>query len=113
MTNIITYKEFEKLDIRVGTIVSAQENYKLKKPSIILEIDFGKEIGIKKSSAQLTKNYQSYDLINRQVAAVVNFETKQIGKLTSEVLVLGFPDNNNEPIIVEPNKSVPNGGKLY
>ena len=70
MTNIITYKEFENLDIRVGTIVSAQENYKLKKHSIILEIDFGEEIGIKKSSAQLTKNYKSNDLIKRQVAAL-------------------------------------------
>ena len=113
MTNIISYKDFKNLDIRVGTIVSAQENYKLKKPSIILEIDFGKEIGIKKSSAQLTKNYKSNDLIKRQVAAVINFETKQIGNLISEVLVLGFPDHNNEPILVEPNKSVPNGGKLY
>ena len=113
MTNIITYKEFENLDIRVGTIVSAQENYKLKKPSIILEIDFGEEIGIKKSSAQLTKNYKSNDLIKRQVAAVVNFETKQIGNLISEVLVLGFPDDYNEPILVEPNKLVPNGRKLY
>ena len=113
MKNIITYKEFENLDIRVGTIVSAQENYKLKKPSIILEIDFGKKIGIKKRFAQLNKKYKSKDLIKRQVAAVVNFETKQIGNLISEVLVLGFPDDHNEPILVEPNKSVPNGGKLY
>ena len=113
MTNIITYKEFENLDIRVGTIVSARENYELKNPSIILEIDFGEEIGIKKSSAQLTKNYKSHDLIKRQVAAVVNFETKQIGNLISEVLVLGFPDDHNEPILVGPNKLVPNGGKLY
>ena len=113
MTNIITYKEFENLDIRVGTIVSAQENYKLKKPSIVLEIDFGEKIGIKKSSAHLTKNYKSNDLIKRQVAAVVNFEPKQIGNLISEVLVLGFPDDDNEPILVEPYKSVPNGGKLY
>ena len=113
MTNIISYKDFKNIDIRVGTIVSAQENYKLKKPSIILEIDFGEEIGIKKSSAQLTKNYKSNDLIKRQVAAVVNFEPKQIGNLISEVLVLGFPDDHNEPVIVEPSKSVPNGGKLY
>ena len=113
MTNIISYKDFENLDIRVGTIISAQENYELKKPSIILEIDFGKEIGIKKSSAQLTKNYKSNDLIKRQVAAVVNFQTKQIGNFVSEVLVLGFPDDHNEPVIVEPSRSVPNGGKLY
>ena len=113
MTSIISYKDFKNVDIRVGTIISAQENYKLKKFSIILEIDFGEEIGIKKSSAQLTKNYKSNDLINRQVAAVVNLEPKQIGNLISEVLVLGFPDDHNEPILVEPNKSVPNGGKLY
>ena len=113
MINNISYKDFKNIDIRVGTIISAQENSELKKPSIVLEIDFGKELGIKKSSAQLTKNYKSNDLIKRQVAAVVNFGTKQIGNLISEVLVLGFPDDHNEPILVEPNKSVPNGGKLY
>ena len=113
MTPIISYQHFEKVDIRVGTIVSAQENFKLKKPSIVLEIDFGKKIGMKKSSAQLTKNYKSIDLINKQVAAVVNFQPKQIGNLISEVLVLGFPNNLNEPILVEPNKSIPNGGKLF
>ena len=113
MINIISYKDFENIDIRVGTIISAQENFELKKPSIVLEIDFGKEIGIKKSSAQLTKNYKSNDLIKRQVAAVVNFGTKQIGNLISEVLVLGFPDDHNEPILVEPNQLVPNGGKLF
>ena len=113
MTNIITYKEFENLDIRVGTIVSAQENYKLKKPSIILEIDFGKKIGTKKSSAQFTKNYKSNDLINKQVAAVINFAPKQIGNLISEVLVLGFPNEHNEPILIEPNQTIPNGGRLF
>ena len=113
MTNIISYTDFERADIRVGTIIFAKENFKLKKPSIILEIDFGKEIGIKKSSAQITKNYKSNDLINKQVAAVVNFEPKQIGNLISEVLVLGFPDELNEPILVETNKIVPNGGKLF
>ncbi len=105
--------DFERADIRVGTIISAKENFELKRPSIILEIDFGKEIGTKKSSAQLIKNYKSNDLINRQVAAVVNFEPKQIGNLISEVLVLGFPDELNQPILVEPNKIVPNGGKLF
>ena len=113
MINNISYKDFKNIDIRVGSIISAQENFELKKPSIVLEIDFGKEIGIKKSSAQLTKNYKSNDLIKRQVAAVVNFQTKQIGNFVSEVLVLGFPDDHNEPVIVEPSKSVPNGGKLY
>ena len=113
MTDIIAYKEFELVDIRVGTIISAEENLKLNKPSIILKIDFGEKIGIKKSSAQLIKNYKPDDLINRQIAAVVNFETKQIGNLISEVLVLGFPDPSNEPILIEPNKMVPNGGKLF
>ena len=113
MTHIISYKEFETIDSRVGTIISAEENLKLNNHSIILKIDFGKKIGIKKSSAQLIKNYKSEDLINKQIAAVVNFESKQIGNLLSEVLVLGFPDNSNEPILIEPNKIIPNGGKLF
>ena len=113
MTNIITYKEFEIVNIRVGTIISAEENLKLNNPSIILKIDFGEKIGIKKSSAQLIKNYKPQDLINKQIAAVINFESKQIGNLVSEVLVLGFPDFSNEPILIEPNKMVPNGGKLF
>ena len=113
MTGIITYKEFDEVDIRVGTIISAEENLKLNNPSIILKIDFGEKIGIKKSSAQLTKNYKPQELINKQIAAVVNFESKQIGNLISEVLVLGFPDTSNEPILIEPNKMIPNGGKLF
>ena len=113
MTNTISYAEFELVDIRVGTIVSAEKNLKLNKPSIILTIDFGEKIGIKKSSAQLMNNYTPEDLINKQIAAVVNFESKQIGNLISEVLVLGFPDHSNEPILIEPNKLIPNGGKLF
>tara|TARA_B100000401_G_scaffold141651_1_gene94051 strand:- start:291 stop:632 length:342 start_codon:yes stop_codon:yes gene_type:complete len=113
LTNIISYKEFELVDIRVGTIISAKVNLKLNNPSIILKIDFGAKIGIKKSAAQLTKNYKSEDLINKQIAAVVNFKSKQIGNLISEVLVLGFPDNSNDPILIEPNKMIPNGGKLF
>ena len=113
MKEIIEYQTFEKVDIRVGTIISAEVNLKLKKPSIILEIDFGNKIGIKKSSAQLTENYNVNNLINKQVAAVVNFQPKQIGNLISEVLVLGFPDNNDQPVIIGPNKFVPNGGKLF
>ena len=113
MKEQIPYDIFDKVDIRIGTVLSVKKNIKARKPSLIIEVDFGEEIGIKKSSAQLTKNYKSNDLIKRQVAAVVNFETKQIGNLISEVLVLGFPDDHNEPILVEPNKSVPNGGKLY
>ena len=113
MNKIITYKEFEAVDIRVGTIISAEKNLKLDKPSIILKIDFGEKIGIKKSSAQLIKNYTPKDLINKQIAAVVNFKSIQIGNLMSEVLVLGFPDETNAPILIEPNKMIPNGGKLF
>ena len=113
MKNFISYSDFAKIDIRVGTIKSAEINNKLKKQSIVLKIDFGKEIGIKKSSAQLTKNYNIETLINKQVTAVLNFQPKQIGNLISEVLVLGFPDNNNEPILVSPDKQVSNGGKIY
>ena len=78
-----------------------------------MEIDFGSEIGVKKSSAQLLKNYNLKKLIDKQIAAVINFPKKQIGSLISEVLVLGFPDNNNDPILISPDKKVTNGGKLY
>lgn len=113
MKNIITYSDFKKIDIRVGTIISANINRKLINPSIVLKINFGSKIGIKKSSAQLTKNYNQEELINKQILAVVNFQPKQIGNLISEVLVLGFPDTNNEPILVSPEKKICNGGRLY
>ena len=113
MTKIINYKDFDNVEIRVGTIIEAVENNNLKKPSIILKIDFGIEIGIKKSSAQLIKNYTVSNLINKQIAAVINFEPKQIGNLVSEVLVLGFPDAHNEPILIVPDLKVKNGAKLY
>ncbi len=113
MISYIEYNEFEKVDIRVGTIIEAKENNLLKKPSLILKIDFGKKIGIKKTSAQLKKNYNIEELINKQVAAVLNFKPKQIGNLISEVLVLGFPDQNNEPILITPDKKILDGGKLY
>ena len=109
----LSYSDFLKVDIRVGTVLRAEENNSLKKPSIILEIDFGQQIGIKKSSAQLKSNYEVRDLIHKQVAAVINFPTKQIGKVISEVLVLGFPDNQNEPILVSPDYKIKNGGRLY
>mgnify|MGYP001157238173 FL=1 len=109
----ISYSDFEKVDIRLGTIIDAQEYDELLKPSILLKIDFGKGIGIKKSSAQLRRNYKSSDLLNRQVIAVVNFAPKQIGKIISEVLVLGLPDENNEPILVVPSNRLKNGIKLY
>ena len=109
MIGIINYDDFSTVDIRVGTIIKAEENNLLKKPSIILEIDFGDKIGIKKSSAQLQANYQVPDLINKQIAAVINFHPKQIGNIISEVLVVGFPDTNNEPILLGPDKKVKNG----
>ena len=109
----LDYSDFLKVDIRVGTVLRAEENNDLKKPSIILEIDFGQQIGIKKSSAQLKSNYEVQDLIHKQVAAVINFPTKQIGKVISEVLVLGFPNSQNEPILVSPDYKIENGGRLY
>ena len=113
MKDLISYSDFTKIDIRLGTIISAELNNKLQRPSFILHIDFGDEIGIKKSSAQLTKNYKVDQLLHKQIAAVVNFPKKQIGNLISEVLVLGFPDKNNEPILICPDKRLVNGGKLY
>ena len=113
MKNIIDYFDFEKVDIRVGTIMKVEENNSLKKPSLILKIDFGNSLGIKKSSAQLKANYSISELINKQVAAVVNFKPKQIGNLISEVLILGFPDDNNEPILISPDRNIKNGGKLF
>lgn len=109
----IQYLDFKKVDIRLGTIIEAEEYNQLKKPSIILKINFGEEIGIKKSSAQLRKNYNPNQLINKQVIAVVNFAPKQIGKIISEVLVLALPDDNNEPILVLPSKKLLNGVRLY
>ena len=113
MKDLISYSEFTKIEIRLGTIISAELNTKLRKPSFVLKIDFGHEIGIKKSSAQLTKNYNIDQLLNKQIAAVINFPKKQIGDLISEVLVLGFPNENNEPILISPDKKLVNGGRLY
>ena len=111
--NYINYKQFKNIDIRVGTVIEAYEYNELKKPSIVLKIDFGEKIGIKKSSAQLQKHYLADELINKQVIAVINFEPKQIGKIISEVLVLGVPDLENEPVLLSPDKPVNNGGKLF
>ena len=110
---MIDYNDFEKVNIRVGTIVESTFNDKSIKPSIILIIDFGSKIGLKKTSAQLTKNYNPDELIGKQIAAVINFPPKQIGKMISEILVLGFPDDKKEPILVLPSKKVANGGKLF
>ena len=113
MKDLISYSDFTKIEIRVGTIISAELNNKLRKPSYVLKIDFGDKIGVKKSSAQLTKNYKIKQLLHKQITAVINFPKKQIGDLISEVLVLGFPDNKNEPILISPDKKLENGGQLY
>jgi len=109
----ITYADFEKVDIRVGTIRTAQLLEGARKPALRLEIDFGPEIGVKKSSAQLTVHYTPEALVGRQVAAVVNFPPRQIGKFMSEVLTLGFPDTDGAVVLIAPTKGVPNGGKLF
>jgi len=109
----ISYADFERVDIRVGTVVSAEPNPKARKPAYILKVDFGPAIGIKKSSAQLTVHYKPEELVGRQVAGVVNFPPRQIGPLMSEVLVLGFPDENGGVVLVGVDKPVPNGGKLF
>ena len=108
----ITYDDFTKVDIRVGTILEAAPLEGARKPALRLSIDFGPEIGIKKSSAQLTVHYTPDSLVGRQVAAVVNFPPRQIGKFMSQVLTLGFPDGDGAVVLIVPDKKVPNGGKL-
>jgi len=110
---LINYDDFAKVDIRVGTVLSAVPNAAARKPSMVLEVDFGAEIGRKKTSAQLTDLYAPEELIGRQVAAVVNFPPKQIAKTISEVLVLGFPDAEGRVVLVAIERTVPNGGKLF
>jgi tRNA-binding protein len=109
----ISYDDFARVDIRVGTIVEAQPYPEARKPTYKLTIDFGAEIGVKRSSAQLTVHYALDALVGRQVAAVVNFPPKQIGKFISEVLVLGFPDAAGAVVLVGVDRPVPNGGKLF
>ena len=113
MADQITYDDFEAVDVRVGTIVSAQPFPEARKPAIKLTIDFGPEIGVKKSSAQLTVHYKTDQLIGRQVCAVVNFPPRQIGPFISEVLTLGMPDEEGAVVLVRPDLRVPNGGKLF
>lgn len=109
----ITYDDFLKVDIRIGTIVDAQAYPEARRPAYKLWVDFGDEIGVKKTSAQITRYYDLEMLRGRQVAAVVNFPPKQIGKFMSEVLVVGFPDAGGEVVMVGVDHPVPNGGRLF
>jgi tRNA-binding protein len=109
----IAYDDFRRVDIRVGTIIAAEPFPEARRPSIKLSVDFGPEIGLRRSSAQIVKHYPIEQLVGRQVAAVVNFPRKQIGKFMSEVLVLGFPDGEGEVVMIGPDKPVPNGGRLF
>ena len=111
--DLISFADFEKVEIRVGTIVEVEPFPQARKPAFKLRIDFGPEIGIKRSSAQITKHYTPESLIGRQVAAVVNFPPRQIGPFMSEVLTLGFPDAVGEVVLIQPSLAVPNGGKMF
>lgn len=110
---MITFNDFQRVDIRVGRIVEAENFLEARKPSYKLKIDLGPEIGVKKSSAQLTKNYNLDQLIGKHVLCVVNFPPRQIGPILSEVLTLGVPDSNGECILITPDKDSPLGGRLY
>ena len=109
----IAWDDFTRVELRVGRIVSAEVFAEARKPAYVLQVDFGPEIGVKKSSAQITRLYSTGELLGKLVVAVVNFPPKQIGPLMSEVLVLGFPDANGDVVLVDIDKPVPNGGKLF
>lgn len=110
---MISYDDFEKVDIRVGRVTRAEAFPEARKPAIKLWVDFGGELGEKRTSAQLVAHYRPEDLVGRQVLAVVNFPPRQIGKMMSEVLVLGVPDAAGDVVLIGPGHAVPNGGKLF
>jgi tRNA-binding protein len=111
--NEASFDDFIKLDIRCGTIIKAEPFPEARKPALKLLIDFGGDLGTKKSSAQITQNYDCDALIGKQVMAVVNFPPRQIGPLMSEVLTLGVPDDDGEVMLIRPDQPVPDGGRLY
>lgn len=112
MSDEISWADFEKVDIRMGTVIEAEAFPEARKPAFKLKIDFGDEIGIKKSSAQITVHYNPEDLIGRQIMAVVNFPPRQIGPFMSQVLTLGFADTNGDIVLAGTEKAVPNGERL-
>jgi tRNA-binding protein len=109
---MITWNDFEKIDIRAGTIIEVDDFPKARKPAYKLTIDFGEDLGLKRSSAQVTAHYSKEDLLNRKVIAVVNFPPKQIADFVSECLVLGIYDENNDVILLQPERNVKNGMKV-
>lgn len=113
MQQTISYEDFLKVDIRVGTITAVEPYPEARRPAYKLVVDFGPGIGVKRSSAQITVHYSPETLVGRQVAAVVNFPPKQIGKFMSEVLVLGFPDAEGAVVLIGPSHAVPNGGRMF
>jgi tRNA-binding protein len=113
MSSPIQFDDFMKVDIRAGTILDAQPFPEARKPAFKLKIDFGEEIGIKRSSAQITVHYGLDELIGRQVVGVVNFPPRQIGPFMSEVLTLGFPDSSGDIVLLQPERAVPNGSRMF
>jgi len=110
--NLINWSDFEKVELRVGTIISAEDFLNAKKPAYKLKVDFGPELGVKKSSAQITKLYKKEELIGRQVLAVINFPPKQVADFISECLVTGFVLNDSEVVLASVERAIPNGTKL-